>query len=201
MTLSKKIKNKGIYIIGAGGHALSCIDVIESCGYKIKGVYALKNDLGKNLLGNKVKGTQNELSHIIKPFDNLHIAVGHTYKKNERTEIYKLFKNKCHFPTIVSPNSYISKYSTIDIGCIIMHGAKVGVDSSVGKHTIINTNASIDHNSMVGSFSHISTSVTINGNVKIGNNVFIGSGTTIKDKTIISNNQSIKMCSKVIKDR
>ena len=23
-----------------------------------------KNDLGKNLLGNKVKGTQNELSHI-----------------------------------------------------------------------------------------------------------------------------------------
>ena len=49
----------------------SCIDVIESCGYKIKGVYALKNDLGKSL-GNKVMGSTNELSHIIKPSDNLH---------------------------------------------------------------------------------------------------------------------------------
>ncbi len=201
MTQKKIKKNKNIFLIGAGGHAFACIDVIESFGYKIKGIYALEKDVGKNILGHKVMGTQYELSKIIKPTDNLHIAVGQTYSKNERIKIFKLFKNKCIFPNIISSYSYISKYTKIGYGTIIMHGAKIGVDTHIGDHTIINTNTSIDHNSTIGSFSHISTSVTSNGNVKIGDNVFIGSGSVLKDSIKISSNQSFKMCSKILKDK
>ncbi len=190
-----------IYIIGAGGHAYSCIDVILSCGYKIKGIYGLKKDIGKNILGYKVRGTQFELSNTIKKNDNLHIAVGHTFLKNEKHKILKLFKGKCKFPKIISPFSIVSPHSNIEAGTIVMHGAKVGVESYIGEHSIINTNSSIDHNSKVGNFSHISTSVTLNGNVEIGNNVFIGSGTVVKDSIKISSNQSIKMCSRIIKDK
>ena len=196
-----KKKQKSFYLIGAGGHAYSCIDVILSCGYKIKGIYGLQADVGKTLLGYNVKGTQYELSKFIKKNDNLHIAVGHTFSKNEKHKIFKLFKDKCNFPKIISPFSIVSPYSNIDSGTIVMHGAKVGVDCYVGEQTIINTNSSIDHNTSVGNFCHISTSVTINGNVKIGNNVFVGSGTVVKDATKISSNQSIKMCSKIIKDK
>ncbi len=196
----KKFKTS-FYIIGAGGHAYSCIDVILSCGYEIKGIYGLEKDIGKNILGYQVKGTQLELSKKIKKNDNLHIAVGHTFSKNEKHKILKLFKGKCRFPKIISPFSIVSPHSNIENGTIVMHGAKVGVKSYVGEHSIINTNSSIDHNCEIGNFSHISTSVTLNGNVEIGNNVFIGSGTTVKDSIKISSNQSIKMCSKVIKDK
>lgn len=194
-------KTKSIYLIGAGGHAYSCLDVLLNCGYKIAGIYGLEVDLGKNILGNIVKGTQYELSETIKKEDNLLIAVGHTYEKNERLDIFKLFENKCTFPKIISPFSIISKYAEIESGSIVMPGAKVGVECKIGSHSILNTNSSIDHNSKIGSFSHISTSVTVNGNVNIGNNVFIGSGSVLKDSIKISSNQSFKMCSKIFKDK
>lgn len=199
--MKNKVYSKEIYLIGAGGHAHSCIDIILSCGYRIKGIYGLKEDLGKSILGNTIKGTQFELSETIKQEDNLLIAVGHTYEKNERLEVFKLFEEKCTFPKIISPFSIISKYAEIETGSIVMPGAKVGVDCKIGSHSIINTNSSIDHNSKIGSFSHISTSVTINGNVNIGNNVFIGSGSVLKDSIKISNNQSFKMCSKIFRDK
>ena len=49
-----------------GGHAYSCIDVILNLGFEIKGIYALEKDLGKELFGHKVIGTQYELSNFIK---------------------------------------------------------------------------------------------------------------------------------------
>ena len=199
--MSNKLNKKEIYLIGAGGHAFSCVDVVLNCGYSIKGIYGLKEDLGKSILGNTIKGTQFELSETIKKEDNLLIAVGHTYEKNERLEVFKLFEEKCTFPKIISPFSIISKYAEIETGSIVMPGAKVGVDCKIGSHSIINTNSSIDHNSKIGSFSHISTSVTINGNVNVGNNVFIGSGSVLKDSIKISNNQSFKMCSKIFRDK
>ena len=196
-----KYLSKSIYLIGAGGHAFSCADVALSCGYKIKGIFGLKEDLGKSILGYTVKATQYELSQTIKKDDNLLIAVGHTYDKNERLDVFNLFENKCIFPKIISPFSIISKYAEVNSGCIVMPGAKVGVDCKIGSHSILNTNSSIDHNSNIGSFSHISTSVTINGNVNVGSNVFIGSGSVLKDSIKVSDNQSFKMCSKITKNK
>jgi sugar O-acyltransferase (sialic acid O-acetyltransferase NeuD family) len=196
----KKLKiNKNIYIIGAGGHAFSCIDVIESSGYTIKGIYALEKDINKIILNHCVEGTQFELSQKIKPDENLHIAVGHTYKNNERYEIFNLFKNKCNFPTIISPFSYVSKSAIVGSGSIVMHGCIINADCKIGSHTILNTKSSIDHNSRVGDFSHISTSVTVNGNVTIGNNVFVGSGSILRDSIKIPDNKSVKMSSIITK--
>ena len=50
LSLKKSKINKNIYIIGAGGHAFSCIDVIESSGFTIKGIYALEKDINKIIL-------------------------------------------------------------------------------------------------------------------------------------------------------
>lgn len=194
------MKNK-IYIIGAGGHAFSCIDVIKTAGYEIAGIFALERDIGKKILGYKVLGTQFELSKKIKLKDNLHIAVGHTYDSNQRPEIYGLFKDKCSFPSIISPYSHVSDSSYIDQGSIIMHGANICAGVKIGSNSIINTNAVIDHNSTIGNFCHISTSVTINGNVNINDNVFIGSGSVVKESINILPNQSFKMCSKIVSSK
>lgn len=192
---------KKIFVIGAGGHSHSCIDVMLSAGYEVQGIYALKEDIGKNILGIKVLGTQYELSKIIKKNQNLHIAVGHTFDTNERIKIFKLFENKCIFPKIISPSSYISESSIIGDGTIVMHGSIIGAGTNIGSNSIINTNSILDHNSRVGNFCHISTSVTVNGNVTINDNIFIGSGSTIKESIKISSNQSFKMCSKIVSDK
>lgn len=200
ISLMNNKKNK-IFVIGAGGHAFSAIDVIQVAGYEIEGVFGLETDIGKKILGHKVLGTQFELSKKIKSNDNLHIAVGHTYDSNQRSKIFELFDGKCVFPSIISPYSYISDSSYIDQGSIIMHGTKICADVKIGSNSIINTNAVIDHNSTIGNFCHISTSVTINGNVNIHDNVFIGSGSVVKESINILPNQSFKMCSKIVSSK
>jgi len=195
---NKEIKET--YVIGAGGHAFSCIDIIESCGYVIKGIYGLENDIKKKILKYEVEGTQLELSQKINPEDNVHIAVGHTFNnKYDRADIFNLFKGKCNFPTFISPFSYVSKSAVIGSGSIVMHGCVINADCKIGSHTILNTKSSIDHNSRVGDFSHISTSVTVNGNVVIGNNVFVGSGSILRDSINIPDNKSLKMSSNITK--
>ena len=40
------MKNSDLILIGAGGHAISCIDVLECQGlYQIRGLVGLKNEL------------------------------------------------------------------------------------------------------------------------------------------------------------
>jgi FlaA1/EpsC-like NDP-sugar epimerase len=52
---------KKIIIIGAGGHAKSCIDVIEkSKNFKIIGLFASKKELG-----NKILGYNDPLGHMV----------------------------------------------------------------------------------------------------------------------------------------
>ena len=46
---------KAIIVVGAGGHARSCIEVIESEGiYKIAGLVGLKSEVGEEICGYKV---------------------------------------------------------------------------------------------------------------------------------------------------
>ncbi len=69
---------KKIIIIGAGGHAKSCIDVIEkSKKYKIIGLFASKKELGNKVLGYNVIGsTLDDLKKIKKKTKYAFIAIG-----------------------------------------------------------------------------------------------------------------------------
>ena len=69
-------KNKiKLLLIGAGGHALSSIDVIESCKkYKIIGLIDSVTD--KNFSSNyKVLGDDNHIESIIKKHENIFAVV------------------------------------------------------------------------------------------------------------------------------
>ncbi len=190
---------KKIILIGAGGHSASCCDVIMlTKKFRIIGFISDDHKKNDNYMGFKILGKLKDLNKFKKITKNLHIAFGSIYNQKKRQEIYiKLKKQGYKFPVIISPISYISKYSSVEEGTMVFHDVSINANTKIGKNCIINTKSNIEHDCVIEDNCHISTSANVNGHVKIGKNSFIGSGSIIKENKIISENSFIKMGHKI----
>ena len=171
-----------ILLIGAGGHALSCIDVIETGGqFEIVGLVEKDESMTNANLGYSIIGTDNDLKGLRQQYNNVFITVGQIKSAEIRIKLFQMLK-KLDFklPVIISPQAYVSKHAQIGEGSIIMHGAIVNANAKVGKDCIINNRTLIEHDAMIGDHCHIATGAIINGEVSVGNETFIGSGTVTK---------------------
>ena len=185
---------KKIILIGGGGHCKSVIDVIEQeKKYKISGIVDRPEFLGTKIFKYKVIGNDLDLESFAKQFKYALITVGQIKSAKLRIKLFKLAK-KAGFilPSIISPNSYVSKYSKIGNGSIVMHHAIINANTSVGDNCIVNSKALVEHDCSISNHCHISTNATINGGVKIGSECFIGSNVTTKDNIKIKENSFIK---------
>lgn len=173
---------KEIILIGAGGHALSCIDVIEQEGtYHIAGLVGADNQINTEKIGYKVLANDRALQDLSKTYKYAHVTVGQISSPDLRMKIYSQLKELgFDLPVIVSPQAYVSKHACIADGTIVMHGAVVNAGATIGANCIINTCALIEHCAQVADHCHIATRATINGDVKIGSGSFVGSGAVIK---------------------
>lgn len=184
---------KKIILVGAGGHALSCIDVIEAeKKYKIIGL--IDNKKNSKKFTYKILGNDNYLKKVFKPSLYAFITLGQIKNFSLRKKLFKLI-SKLNFkiPVIISPYSVVSTNAEIQKGSIIMHKSIINSGSLIGKNCIINTGAIIEHNVQIGNNCHISTGVILNGDVRVGDNTFIGSGTVIKNSLSIGSNCIIGM--------
>lgn len=173
----------GLILIGAGGHAHACIDVIEQFGkYQIAGLIGMPEEIHSQHFGYSVIATDSDLPELAKEYEYAFIAIGQIQSPDNRMRLYQQIANLgFHLPAIISPNAHVSRYSTIGAGTIVMHGAIVNCGTKVGVNCIINTHALVEHDTTVESHCHISTGTILNGNVYIGAGSFIGSGSIIKE--------------------
>lgn len=184
---------KKIILIGAGGQARSCIDVINSTKkFKIMGLIDLRKKVKIN--NYKVLGDEQYLKKIKKKNLCLHLAIGFIKSPNKRIKIFNKFKRlNFKFPIIISPKAYVSKNARILNGTIVHHNAVINFEADIGYNNIINTSAIIEHGVKIGNNCHISTRAVINGDAEIKDNTFIGSGAIIREGVKIGKNCFIGM--------
>ena len=181
---------KNIILIGAGGHAKSCIDVIENSTDNLK-IFGLieKNKNNKIFFNYKIVGTEDKLKKFVKKIKYALVAFGHIKNLDKRKKVFKrLRKIGFKFLVIKSKTAHISKNSKIGIGTIIMHGAVINAGAKIGTNCIINTNCTIEHDVIIGNNCHIAPGAVLNGNVKISDDSFVGSGAVIKENIKVSKN-------------
>tara|TARA_Y100000389_G_C17433848_1_gene504315 strand:- start:1114 stop:1698 length:585 start_codon:yes stop_codon:yes gene_type:complete len=192
---------KKIILIGAGGHAKSCIDVIESTKqYKIQCL--LEKKIGNELFRyQKIIYDKKNLTEIRKKIKFAFISFGQITKKYDRQKTYNDLKNLGYkLPIIKSKTAYVSKTANILDGSIIMHRSVINTDVKIGYNNIINTGSIIEHDVSIGNHNHIAPGAVINGGVKIGNNCFIGSGSIIRQGIVIKNNSFIQAGKVILKN-
>ncbi len=176
-----------IMLIGTGGHARSCIDVIEHSGLFNIGGLVGENKIGEDdTFGYPILGTDDNLSEFRKKYKFAFIGIGQIKTANIRVRIFELL-NKLGYvlPTIVSPRAYVSKHAKIGDGTIVMHDAVVNANARIGKNCIVNSKALVEHDVIIGDHCHIATGAILNGQVRAGNEIFFGSGVVIKQSVSI----------------
>ena len=180
---------KRIVLIGAGGHAKSCIEVIESTNeFVIHGLVDNSEDI-ESVLGYAHIGSDKELEKIKKDTENAIVTVGQIKTSGLREKLYeRLIELGFTTPRIISPSAYVSQHSKIGSGSIVMNSSIVNASAVIGLNCILNNNSLIEHDAKIGDHCHISTGAIINGGAKIGKNTFIGSGSVIKQGVKIGNN-------------
>ena len=196
------MKKKSILIIGAGGHAKSCIDVIEQIGdYRISGIVGLASEVGEKVLNYTVINSDQNLADLVQNYKNALIAVGQIPTASLRIQLFeKVIEAGFDLPTLISPSATVSPHSKIGRGTIVMPGAVLNAGSVIGENCIINSQAIVEHDVKISSHSHISTGAILNGNVSIGTGCFIGSGVIIKEGVSIGSNSLVGMGQAVRKD-
>jgi len=197
LTLNKK----NIVIFGGGGHAKSCLDVLYGLPeFNVLGF--LDTNLNNKLIfGYKNLLIENEIRSIRNSSDSACIGVGFIKNLKLRNNIIDEV-NALNFklPKIISKKSYVSNFSNLEDGTIVMHGVLINSAVNISSNCIINSKSLIEHDCTISSNVHISTGVTLNGGVNIGSNSFIGSGSIINQGVTIGKNCIIGSMTKISKD-
>ena len=193
---------KKIVLFGAGGHAVSCIDVIEEENkFKIECIFD-KNPKNKHFKNYKViqENEKNIQLMLSKKINNALISIGQIKTSKIRKKLFKKLKDKgFNFPIVKSPKSTISKRTIIEEGTVVFHNTIINSGAKIGKNCIINSSSLIEHGVKIGDNSHIATGAIINGDCEVADDSFVGSGSILKQGLKLKKNSFIKMGSVVKK--
>ena len=191
-----------IILVGGGGHCISCIDVIlDTQKFHIAGILDVKEKVGTSILDIPVIGTDEDLANLKSQYDYFIVTVGHIKNSQLRENLFeKLKKLSLPIPAIVSRQAYVSPWSKIGAGTMVMHGVIINAAAQVGENCIINTNALIEHEVVIADHCHISTSAVCNGQVIVGKGSFVGSNATVKQNVKIGEGVLIGAGSVVLND-
>lgn len=196
------MNSPGILLIGAGGHSLACIDVLERHNrFAIEGLIGLPAEVGQERVGYKVLGSDELLPILRVSTQHALVCIGQISTPEPRIRAFEHLKVLGYSqPVIISPSATVSPRASIGAGSIIMHGAVINAGAKIGANCIINSLSLVEHNAVVGDHCHISTGALVNGDVTIGLGSFVGSGSCIKEGITIGSSCIIGMGSNVLGD-
>ncbi len=140
-----------IILIGGGGHCKSVIDVIETQNrFEIAGILDVKEKIGMQVLNYSIIGSEDELHSLCKEYTYFLITVGHIKSALLRIRLFEeVKKHGGNLPVIISPKAYVSKYSKINEGTVVMHSSIINASAIVGNNCIVNTGAVIEHDCVI----------------------------------------------------
>lgn len=191
---------KNLILVGGGGHCKSVIDVAESADYNILGILDKPEEVGKNVLGYKIIGTDDDMAKYVDKAEFM-ITVGFVTNPSIRIKLYKKIQEVGgKLATIISPTALVSPSATIGEGTVVMHKSLICVEAKIGINCIINNMVDVDHGASIGDFTHLSAGVLIAGEAKVGDRCFCGIGSTVQHVTSVASDVILGAASLVVKD-
>lgn len=187
------LKKSNLLIVGAGGHAKSCIDVIHASNqFIIKGLIGLDSQVGETVMGYPILGTDDDLNFYSQECECAVVGVGQIKTPRLRLDLFqKLTSIGYRIPVVVSSHACVSSFASVGSGTIVMSGAVINADTSVGSNNIINSQSLLEHDVVIGNHCHIATGARVNGGVTVGNGSFVGSGAILREGITVGENSVI----------
>lgn len=191
-----------LVLVGGGGHARACLDVIETTGaYRPVGILDQQAMVGNTLLGVPVIGTDAEMESLVARGVSFLVAVGQIGKTEVRRRLFaQLVALGADLPVVIAPTARVSPHATVARGTIVMHMALVGPGARVGENCIINSRALVEHDALIGDHCHVATGAVVNGGCMVGEGSFVGSGALLRQGIRIGRQTVVGMGAVVRRD-
>lgn len=187
-----------IVIVGIGGHAGMCIDILrQSNEFNIVG-FVDDNLTIDDKYGLKYLGGTDSIEFLSKNgLCNAVLGIGFVGNLKKREKVYNYLTQFVNIPSIIHKKAIIEPTAKIHNGCQIMAGAIIGSNVVIGQNCIVNSGAIVSHDSIISDSSHLTPGATLAGHVKIGKRVTVGMcstiyiGLSISDDTVIANSKTV----------
>jgi len=191
-----------ILLVGAGGHAQACIDVIEQEGrFRVAAILGLPQEVGELVLGHPVSGTDSDMQRLAVNIEHALVAVGQIASPEPRIRLFQALEQLGFaMATVISPRAYVSPHAAIGPGTIVMHGATVNAGATIGRNCILNSHCLVEHGASIADHCHVATAAVVNGNARVGAGTFVGSGVRIRQSVSVGRNCVIGMGQAVVAD-
>jgi len=178
-----------IIIIGAGGHAKVCIEILHDSGNEIAFCVAGSSS-PEHCLGIPVlKGDENLLRLREEGYWKLFVAIG---SNQLRDNLSVLWVEKGHqLVNAISSHAIVSKSVNLGNGIALMAGSAINANTTIRDLAIINTGATVDHDCSIGRAVHIAPQCALAGNVAVGDRSFLGIGSMVVPGVSIGCNSTV----------
>lgn len=190
---------KGIVIVGAGGHAKVCIELLWAMGRDVACCIAGEANGASSCMGVPIIVGDGQLSGLrAEGFDDVFIAIGSNSLRQRlgatATSLgYRLVN-------AISPTAKISPSAQLGRGIAVMAGVVINAETTIEDLAIINTGATIDHDCRIGAATHVAPQCALAGNVTVGTGSFLGIGCKVVPGRTIGENAMIGAGGVVISD-
>lgn len=190
--------NRAIVIVGAGGHAKVCIELLRAMGEQIA-VCVGTDDSVTACLGVPVVIGDSNLSRLRgEGYARLFVALGPNRLRarlaaHARELGYELVN-------AISPHAVVSPSARVGDGVAIMAGVIINADARIGDLAIINTGASVDHDCIIGAAVHLAPQCALAGAVEVGDGTFLGIGCKVIPGVVIGAQATVGAGAVVIDD-
>lgn len=166
--------NNDIVIIGAGGHAKVCIELLRAMGESV--AYCIAGpDSGADCLGVPVLTGDEHLARLrALGYRRAFVAIGANRLRLRLGDAARALGFE--LVNAVSPRAAVSPSARLGAGVAVMAGAVLNAEALVGDLAIVNTGATVDHECVLGTAVHIAPQCALAGNVTVGDGAFLGVG-------------------------
>jgi len=158
---------KHLVIVGSGGHGQAVADLALSLG-EFEKVSFVDDSFPKNTkaLNLNVIGNSDALFTGAFRFDACIVAIGNNAVRRKLVE--KISDNSLPLVSLIHPKSWVSEYTVVALGVVVMAGAVVGTNAKLGLGALVNANATVDHDCVLDEFAHVGVGVSLAGGAKVG---------------------------------
>ena len=167
-------------VIGAGGHALACLDLIRpEMGLDVQGLLDDSRQIGEVVHGYPVLGPVSSIGSNHREVEYV-FGIGKVGRNPERLSVLKELRRLGRkLVTLVSEHATVSSSAELSQGVVIFPGSVIGARVSLEFGAVVNSGAVVEHQSSIGFGSHISTQAAVNGSCRIGEDCLVGSGAVV----------------------
>jgi sugar O-acyltransferase (sialic acid O-acetyltransferase NeuD family) len=180
MKSTMRSTNRGVYLIGCGGHGRVVLDALLASGTAVAGIVDAALPVGQSVFGIEVLGADDWLSQRQSDDVLLLNGVGANPHTTRRRELFVNWQARGYeFGIVLHPSAVVGRECEIASGAQIMAGTVLQNRVRIGYNAVINTRAAVDHDVEICSHAFVGPGVVLTGGVVVESGAFVGAAAVV----------------------